>query len=161
MAGSIESPGTENVNDQPTLLDMYTTTGVIYDDQPWGDVQKVSYLLRNPAGVSRPVGQGLIRAVTRNLLASVQHDLSEQILLSGISSLRFSFYDGANWQATWDSTTAATPTPQAIKVEIEFAKGDSGGQGMLPIEIVVPVVTQELTNSVTTSGSSAGSGGGG
>jgi type II secretion system protein J len=161
MAGSIESPGTENVNNQPTLLDICTTTGAIHDELPWGDVQKVSYLLRNPVGVSRPVGQDLIRAVTRNLLASVQPDLSEQALLSGVSSLQFLFYDGANWQTTWDSTTAATPTPRAIKVEIEFAKDDSGRQGRLPIEIVVPVVAQELTNSVTASGSAVGSGGGG
>ena len=159
MGGPVESPGMESVNNQPTLLDIYTTTGVVYDDLPWGDVQKVSYLLRNPAGGSRPVGQDLIRAVTRNLLASTQPDLSEQSLLSGVSSLQFSFYDGANWQTAWDTTNAVTPIPQAIKVEIEFAKADSGGQSRLPVEIVVPVVTQELTNDVAASGSSTGSGG--
>jgi type II secretion system protein J len=149
MAGPVESPGTENVNNQPTLLDIYTTTGVIRDDLPWGDVQKVSYLLKNPAGVSRPVGQDLVRAVTRNLLAPTQPDLSEQSLLSGVNLLQFSFYDGTNWQTTWDSTNAVAPIPQAIKVEIEFAKADSGGQDRLPIEIVVPVVTQAQTNNTT------------
>jgi type II secretion system protein J len=149
MAGPVESPGTENVNNQPTLLDIHTTTGVIYDDLPWGDVQKVSYLLKNSTGVSRPVGQDLIRAVTRNLLAPTQPDLSEQSLLSGVTSLQFLFYDGANWQTTWDSTNSVTPIPQAIKVEIEFAKADSGGQVRLPIEIIVPVVTQVQTNSAT------------
>ena len=153
MAGPVESPGTENVNNQPTLLDIYTTTGVLRDDLPWGDVQKVSYLLKNPMGVSRPAGQDLVRAVTRNLLAPTQPDLSEQSLLSGVNLLRFSFYDGTNWQTTWDSTNAVAPIPQAIKVEIDFAKADSGGQDRLPIEIVVPVVTQEQTNSVATSGS--------
>jgi len=159
MAGPVESPGMESVNNQPTLLDIYTTTGVVYDDLPWGDVQKVSYLLKNSTGVSRPVGQDLVRAVTRNLLTSTQPDLSEQSLLSGVSSLQFSFYDGANWQAVWNTTNAVTPISQAIKVDIEFAKADSGGQSRLPVEIVVPVVTQGLTNDVAASGSSTGSGG--
>ncbi|MGD0016560.1 MAG: type II secretion system protein GspJ [Verrucomicrobiia bacterium] len=159
MAGSVESPGVESVNNQPTLLDVYTTTGVVYDDLPWGDVQKVSYLLKNPTGGSHLVGQDLIRAVTRNLLAPTQPDLSEQSLLSGVSSLQFSFYDGANWQTAWDATNSVTPIPQAIKIDIEFAKADSDGQSRLPVEIVVPVVTQELTNGVTTTASSTGSGG--
>jgi len=152
MAGAVESPGTESLNNQPTLLDIYTTTGVIHDDLPWGVVQKVSYLLKNSTGVSSPVGQDLIRAVTRNLLTPTQPDLSEQSILSGVSLLQFSFYDGTNWQTTWDSTNSVTPIPQAIKVEIDFAKSNSGGQGRLPIEIVVPVDTQEITNSATAGG---------
>jgi len=157
MAGPIESPGTENVNNQTTLLDIYTTTGVIRDDLPWGDVQKVSYLLKNPTGVLRPVGQDLVRAVSRNLLASTQPDISEQSILSGVNLMQFSFYDGTNWQTTWDSTNSIAPFPQAIKVEIEFAKNDSGKQNMLPIQIVVPVITQESTNSVSTNATSSGS----
>jgi type II secretion system protein J len=156
MAISIESPGTESSDNQPTDLDIYTTTGVLRDDQPWGDVQKVSYLLKNSTDASHPGGKDLIRAVTRNLLASAQPDLAEQPLLSGVGSVQFSFYDGANWQTTWDSTSAVTPAPQAIKVYIEFANANSAGQGRLPLEILVPVDGQPSSNSVTTTGSVIG-----
>src|SRR6266404_4716588 len=89
MAISIKSPGTESGNNQPTDLDIYTTTGVIRNDQPWGDVQKVSYLLKDSVNAAHSVGKDLIRAVTRNLLASTQPDLAEQPLLSGVNSVQF------------------------------------------------------------------------
>ena len=156
MAISIESPGTESGNNQPTDLDIYTTTGVLHDDLPWGDVQKVSYLVKNPTAASSLGGKDLVRAVTRNLLASTQPDLAEQPLLSGVSSVQFSFFDGANWQTTWDSTSAVAPAPQAIKVHVEFANGNSTGQGRLPLEVLVPVDGQVSSNSVATAGSITG-----
>jgi len=156
MAISIESPGTESGNNQPTDLDIYTTTGVIRNDQPWGDVQKVSYLLKDSTNASHPVGKDLIRAVTRNLLASTPPDLAEQPLLSGVNSVQFSFFDGANWQTSWDSTSAVTPAPQAIRVHIEFANGNSTGRGRLPLEILVPVDGQVSSNSVAASGGAIG-----
>jgi type II secretion system protein J len=156
MAISIESPGTESGNNQPTDLDIYTTTGVLHDDLPWGDVQKVSYLLKDSSNASRTGGKNLIRAVTRNLLASTQPDLTEQPLLSGVTSVQFLFYDGANWQTTWDSTSAVTPAPLAIKLHVEFANGNSTGQGRLPLEVLVPVDDQVSSNSVATAGSVIG-----
>jgi type II secretion system protein J len=156
MAISIESPGTESGNNQPTDLDIYTTTGVLHDDLPWGDVQKVSYLLKNPTTASNLGGKDLVRAVTRNLLASAQPDLAEQPLLSGVSSVQFSFFDGANWQTTWDSTSAVTPAPLAIKVHVEFANNNSTGQGRLPLEVLIPVDGQVASNSVATTGSVIG-----
>ena len=156
MAVSIESPGTESGNSQPTDLDIYTTTGVLRDDLPWGDLQKVSYLLKDSTSTSRLGGKDLVRAVTRNLLASTQPDLTEQPLLSGVSSVQFSFYDGANWQTSWDSASAVTPVPQAIKVHVEFANGNYTGPGRLPLEVLVPVDGQVPSNSVATAGSVIG-----
>jgi len=155
MAISIESPGTESANNQPTDLDIYTTTGVLRDDLPWGDVQKVSYLLKDSVNASRLGGKDLVRAITRNLLASTQPDVTEQPLLSGVSSVQFSFYDGANWQSSWDSTSTAVPTPQAIKVDIQFASGNSSVPGRLPLEVLVPIDGQVSSNSVA-SGSVTG-----
>ncbi len=156
LAVSIESPGTKNGGTQPTDLDIYTTTGVLHDDLPWGDVQKVSYLLKSPTTTSNLGGKDLVRAVTRNLLASAQPDLTEQPLLSGVSSVQFSFYDGANWQTTWDSTSAVTPVPLAIKAHVEFANGNSSAPVRLPLEVLVPVDGQASSNSVASAGSVTG-----
>jgi hypothetical protein len=49
-------------------IELYTTTGALRADQPWSEIQKVTYELRLPADRSQP-GRDLIRSVTRNLLA--------------------------------------------------------------------------------------------
>jgi type II secretion system protein J len=155
LAGSIESPGVSSANNQPSDLDIFTTSGALNDDLPWGDVQKVSYYLKDSTGNARLKGKDLIRAVTRNLLATAQPDIAEQTLLNGVSSLQFSFWDGTSWQTAWDSTTSLTPIPQGIKADIEFVKEDSGNPVRLPIELVVPIDAQ-ATNSASGSQSSGG-----
>ena len=152
MASTFESPGTVIDSARPSLLDISTTTGVLDNQLPWGDVQRISYYLKDPVSASRRPGKDLIRAVTRNLLATVQPDVTEQTLLSGVDSLNFTFYDGSNWQTSWDTNAEVNPLPQAIKAEIQFAKANSGGQARMPIELVVPVDSQVQTNGTSTTG---------
>ncbi|MEO7675630.1 MAG: type II secretion system protein GspJ, partial [Verrucomicrobiota bacterium] len=83
--------------------DFFTATGTLDELVPWGDVQKISYLLRAPANGG--AGKELIRATTRNLLAIIQDPPEEQSLLFGVENLTFSYYDGSQWQSSWDSTT--------------------------------------------------------
>jgi type II secretion system protein J len=152
MASAFESPGTVIGSARPSLLDICTTTGVLNDQLPWGDMQRVSYYLKDPVSASHRPGKDLIRAVTRNLLAAVQPDVTEQTLLSGVDSLNFTFYDGSNWQTSWDTNAEVNPLPQAIKAQIQFARVNSGGQAKLPIELVVPVDSQMQTNSGSSTG---------
>ena len=131
-------------------LQLYTTTGVLDDVQPWGDVQLISYYLQDMAGTQKgPGARCLVRAVTRNLLSTGNPDVWEQPLLRGVNSLEFSFYDGAVWTTSWDSTTQTAQVPRAIKVYIEFAADEQGRPGRLPVEMVVPIVMQGPTNAVT------------
>ena len=157
MASSFESPGEVAVSGIPSLLDLYATTGVIRDDLPWGDVQRVSYYLRDPADASGGSGSGkeLVRAVTRNLLATLQQDVAEQVLLSGIQSLDLSFFDGADWQSTWDSSTSAS-MPLAVKVQVQFAAAGPGDAARMPVEWVVPVDSQTPTNNPAASAGTNG-----
>ena len=41
-------------------------------------------------------------------------------ILSGVQSLTFLYYDGTQWDPTWD-TTQQTNLPLAIKVQIQMA----------------------------------------
>jgi len=154
MAGSMQSPGTETANNLPSQLDVFTTTGLLNDELPWGDVQRISYYLKDPADNTRPVGRDLVRCVTRNVLSTIQPDLTEQVFLHGVSALQLSFYDGANWQTTWDSSSVGNSTPLAVKVVIEFAADDENNlRAHLPLEIVVPLAMRSGTNSVASTGS--------
>jgi hypothetical protein len=131
----------------PPLLEIFTATGTIRDDVPWGDVQKVDYWLQAPTNRnSGSVGKDLIRGVTRNLLATVPDSPDPQLVMSNVDDFHFSFYDGTNWNTVWSSTLSNVP--QAIKVFLTFATPKSGGSPISPpIQIVVPVIMGITTNT--------------
>jgi type II secretion system protein J len=154
MANIMQSPGASIANNQPSLLDVCTTTGTIDDELPWGDVQRISYYLKDPTDPARAPGKDLVRAITRNILATTQPDLTEQVLLHGVDTLQFSFFDGANWQDNWDSGSVGASTPVAVKIAIEFSVEENNIiRAPLPIELVVPITVQSgATNLAATGG---------
>ncbi len=130
----------------PVAVEMFTATGALSDSQPWGDIQRVTYELKNPA-TAGAAGKDLYRSVLRNLLAVSTPTVEDQLMMSGVASVKFSCYDGANWQDAWDTTSAtavSTNLPLAVKVEIQMA-GNADAQ---PVEIVVPIDSQSRTNMV-------------
>jgi hypothetical protein len=72
-------------------------------------------------------------------------------MLSGVASIKFTCFDGAQWQDTWDTTSMTsvnTNLPLAVRVDIQMA-GNSAANAQ-PIEIVVPIDSQSRTNAVIT-----------
>jgi prepilin-type N-terminal cleavage/methylation domain-containing protein len=132
--------------------DFYTSGGELDGMVPWGNVEKIDYLLAAPTnGMGGGPGQDLIRAITRNLLPINQPPLPEEkhTLLSGVQSVTFLYYDGTQWDAVWD-TTQQTNLPLAIKVQIQMATSRSGAAAPNPpLELVVPVDVLLNTNPVT------------
>ena len=117
---------------------------------PWADIQRVTYELKNSTTVS---GQrDLYRSVTRNLLSVNTPDVADQLMLSGVESVKFSGYDGAQWVEVWDTSDPSsiyTNLPLAVKVEIKLA-GDSNAK-LEPIQLVVPIDAVARTNMVLSS----------
>jgi hypothetical protein len=133
---------------QQVALEIFTTTGLVNGDAPWGDVQKIDYSLQFPTNRTGRPGQDLVRSVTRNLLASDTETPVSESLLSGVQTLKFSYYDGTNWNDSWSSTLSNIPL--AIRVSIDFATSPTDPQPKVPIKITVPVVIQTFTNSTST-----------
>ena len=130
----------------PVSIEMYTATGALNASEPWADIQRVTYELKNPANTAAP-GKDLYRSVTRNLLPVATPEVSDQLMLSGVASVKFSCYDGTIWQPNWDTTTATavnTNLPLAVKVDIQMA----GDASLEPVEIVVPLDCVVRTNMV-------------
>jgi hypothetical protein len=130
----------------PVVIEMCTATGALSDSQPWGDIQRVTYELKNSA-VANAVGRDLYRTVLRNLLATTTPVVDDQLMMSGVASVKFSCYDGATWQDAWDTTSVTavnTNLPFAVKVEIKMA-GNAQAQ---PIEMIVPIDSLSRTNMV-------------
>jgi hypothetical protein len=143
---------TNPTNNLPNQMgpDFYTSGGELDGITPWGNVQKIDYLLAPPTNGYRGPGLDLIRAVTRNLLPLSQPAQPDEqhAILHGVQTLTFLYYDGTQWDATWD-TTQQTNLPLAIKAQILMAPVRGASAQTLPLELVVPVDVLLTTNPIT------------
>jgi type II secretion system protein J len=133
----------------------YTASGTLNDDLPWSEMRKVAYYL--VPGSNGGAGLDLVRSVTRNLLPVLQEEYTDQRLMGGVSSLAFQFYNGTQWVDTWDSTTpdssgSTNSLPQGIRAQLTLVTDDRGAVAQTPIELVVPVFVQPITNSTASTG---------
>lgn len=144
--GDITSFGlNQNVN-----LELYTTTGTLHDNEPWAEVQLVTYRLRDNTDRSA-AGKDLVRSVTRNLLATMTPTPEEHSLLGNVSSLEIECYDGSQWRNTWDTTQQETNLPTAVRFRIQQANTT---RTLQPIELVIPINVQTTTNDASSAESS-------
>ena len=131
---------------EPAVAEIFTATGALGANAPWADIQRVTYELKNSTAVS---GQrDLYRSVLRNLLSTTTPFVDNQLLLSGVASVKFSCFDGTQWQEVWDTTdptTVNTNLPLAVRVEIQLAGANRTAQ---PIQLVVPIDSVTRTNMV-------------
>jgi general secretion pathway protein J len=148
--GSVSSPGLN----QPADIELFTTTGALRENEPWGEIQKITYELKTPADATAP-GKDLIRSVTRNLLATITPQPQDQWMIGGVESIAFSCYDGTQWRENWDTTMTDTNLPVAVRVRIQFARNAGGPADPQPVEIIVPIDSQPRTARAiaTTTGS--------
>src|SRR5207247_2139069 len=145
LSGALQTTTITNAVAGQASPDFYTSAGLMDNIVPWGDIERVSYVLVDPA--NRAPGMDLYRAVTRNVLSQTQYPPVQQRLLGGVQSIVFYFYDGNQWLDSWDSA-AQTNLPLAIKVQLQLAtQGNASAlASSAPIDLVVPVDAQAGTN---------------
>ena len=165
FAGNLNSAATvTGENETDTGTELYTSTGPLLSDVPWGDVQRVAYILRAPTNrLASPDGRDLVRIVNRNLLPPVQDEPVEQRLLGGVELLEFSFYDGQSWRTTWNSTNETTTLPRAVRVTLTLSPPRDRGDTPVPAnrerpayQVLVPIVLGPVTNSATATTTTGG-----
>ncbi|MGD0745008.1 MAG: type II secretion system protein GspJ [Verrucomicrobiota bacterium] len=142
--GNVNSTGVA----EPVAIEMFTATGALSANAPWADIQRVTYELKQPTDRTA-AGKDLVRSVVRNLLTFTTPDVQDQLMLSGVASIKFSCFDGAQWQDTWDTTgvtSTYTNLPLAVRVDIQMA-GNTAANAQ-PIEMVVPIDVQSRTNVI-------------
>lgn len=108
------------------------------------DLQAVEYYVTtDPSSKDSRAGM-LVRTVDGNLLAPVHETPEEQPLLTGIESMEVAFYDGSDWQESWEATEDDPTLPQAVRVRLQpIAPAPNEPKPPL-IEILVPW-TQQAT----------------
>jgi len=129
-------------------IDFFTTTGIVTDDETWGDLQEVYYQLA-PSLDNPGLGQDLVRYVNRNLLATGTPTPNKQSLMSHVQSLQVSCFDGTQWRTTWDTSQGDTNLPVAVRVSIQLAS-ENGVAAPQPYQLVVPITTISRTNAIPT-----------
>jgi type II secretion system protein J len=162
LAGPMIGEKDEQGEQRLDRLELHTTSGIVNDTDPWGDVQKVEYYIAQAREYGESEGNELVRAVTRNLLASTMEEPEEEWLLSGVQSLEFAYYDGEYWQDVWDSTTQENETPLAVRMHMEFVPPEEGERERRPIDLICEIVTKAVTEEEQGDGeASLGTGGSG
>ena len=149
LAGVMASDTTAVGMNQPVMLEIYTATGQLVEETPFGDIQRIDYALQDPTNRMAGPGRDLVRNVSRNLLAVTPETPVPQRLISGVQQLQFAYYDGTNWANVWSSTLSNIPV--AVRVNITFAVPKAGQVQNPPIEFLVPVVMVSRTNSTEAS----------
>ncbi len=177
----------------PGYLRFTTTTG--RNDAATGllgDVQQVEYYIaQDPKAADQSASGVLMRSVTRDLLNTggpsgssssnntTSNTSTETAVLAGVQGFQVSFYDGANWQTSWQfsdlaerispaaagtstGTTATTQIvsgqtslPDAVRVDIQQAPATPGGPLPPPLEILVPWTTQPFAAATPATASSS------
>jgi type II secretion system protein J len=153
LAGFLQSGVVSGNLSQNDGIEIYTTTGTLSDNAPWGDIQKVTYQLQDSTTGPRLAGRDLIRSVTRNLISTTAEEADEQWLMGNVQDLRFAYFDGGNWRDSWDTSIGGTNLPTAVRVRLQLAPDQSGvNRASDPIDLVFPLVCQSRTNLTDTAG---------
>jgi len=159
LAGPMIGEKDEQGEQRFDRLEFHTTSGIVNDTGPWGDIQKVEYYLTQAPEYGELEGTELVRAVTRNLLASTTEEPEEEFLLSGVQSLEFAYYDGQYWQDVWDSTAQENETPLAVSMHIEFVPSEEGEREKRPVDLICEIVVKAVADEEEQDGAtSQGSG---
>lgn len=99
----------------PGYLKFSTATARPDDNGVGGDVQQVEYFIASGAD---PKTGALVRTVERDPLSPMQVDLPQHLVLSGVTAMEVSFYDGTTWTDAWSYSADNPALPQAVRVII-------------------------------------------
>ena len=107
-------------------LMLHCTAGGAQVTEGAGDIRMVEFVC-----VPAEEGEGavLLRRVTVNLLATNVQDPAEEVLCRGVRSFDLRYFDGMDWQNTWDSGVQDNALPLAVEVTLELLRQDGTETG--------------------------------
>ncbi len=147
LAGEILADPSGGMGQNGGQMEFFTTTGIISDLAPWGDIQRVRYSLGQPRignfviNSSTNLGFGLLRDVQRNIAAQIQDVPETTQVLDRVEAMTFQLFDGVTWLNSWDSTTSDPAMPLAVRVTLQLHMNHSTfeDQRLTMREILVPI----------------------
>ena len=98
-------------------LTFYTTSDGPEHVAGDGEIKMVELTILVPPGTGDHV---LVRRVTRNLLAPQAVVPDDEVICRHVASFNLRYYDGTDWQDSWDSTRQTNELPVAVEVTLEL-----------------------------------------
>jgi prepilin-type N-terminal cleavage/methylation domain-containing protein len=92
-----------------------------------GEIKQIELTLLTDVSTGDHV---LVRRVTRNLLSDTTPPPDEEILCRGVNSFALSYFDGTNWNVSWDSTQEDNTLPTAVQITLELERKTPKGQSV-------------------------------
>jgi len=87
-----------------------------------GDIRMVELCCETLEGANQKC---LVRYLTVNLLAPQAEDPAYEIICRGIHSFDVRYFDGVDWQQSWDSVGQGDVLPLAVEVTIQLSSDES------------------------------------
>ena len=125
LAGPFQGQNTGGTNGSDAELTFFSTADMKLHPSGNGDIKQIELTTDQPACATQKC---LVRRCARNLTVEQQPPpYDEEILCRGIDSFTLRFYDGSNWNDSWDSTQM-TPNevPEAVEVTIVLDRTQPG-----------------------------------
>jgi general secretion pathway protein J len=89
-----------------------------------GDVKEVELTVETLPDTNEQV---LVRRVSANLLSPTPVTPDEEILCRNVAGLNFRYFDGSQWNDSWDSTQEDNTVPAAVEVTITLTRQSALG----------------------------------
>ena len=119
--GFLGEDGTDATGRAMDALMLHCTAPGAAETEGTGDIRRVE-LSCEPAADGE--GMILVRRVSRYLLATRVEEPPEEVLCRGVRSFDLKYYDGTDWQDSWDSSARSNALPLAVQVTLELAAKD-------------------------------------
>lgn len=131
MAGNFEATqGTDNRGREDDDLNFFTTAESPQHIDANGEIKNVELTVIQPQNSDDHV---LIRRVTRNLTSQVTTPPDVEVICRNVGAFTLQYFDGTNWDTSWDSTVEDNKPPVAVMVTLQLDRPIGGtAPGTLP-----------------------------
>ena len=127
--------------------EIYTATGALSGDSPWGDIQRVTYELKtSTSGASR---SWILSQRHAESFDEATPDVEDQLMIRGVDSMRFPPTTGAMERFLGHDGHDLGEYQFAGCRSRDIQLDGGSGKNEQPIEILVPIDSQSRTNSTT------------
>ena len=124
LAGTFEGTNSGGITGADGDVTFFSTSdGKLHVDGN-GETKEIELTTDQPAGA---ISKCLVRKCLRNLTNDPLQQPDEEILCRGVISVTFTFFDGSNWNETWDSTEENNEIPAAIQMTLVLDRPTSQG----------------------------------
>jgi prepilin-type N-terminal cleavage/methylation domain-containing protein len=126
LAGPFEGTQAQGAGGMETDdLVLFTTADATPHVDGNGEIKMVELTVEQPQGSS---DECLVRRVTSNLTQEEPAKPDEEILCRGVTGFSLQYFDGSEWNPTWDSTQEDNTIPAAVQVTLNISRPYNNGQ---------------------------------